>query len=171
MSFQCNKGFILYGAHERTCSEDGKWTGPQPYCVGKEISFKFSFWPYIYICLFLFFFFHRSKQNYKFSSFKSSLELSSRIPLDQFRNYVGVIRLGEWNFEKGPQSDIQLRVAWIKIRVDCFMLRNNLDCTPGPWIVFWGCSQLEGSYLNLCVKKDSQLVHRNIIVVVSPRPC
>ncbi|XP_067016859.1 C4b-binding protein alpha chain-like isoform X1 [Acropora muricata] len=33
LSFQCNKGFILYGAHERTCSEDGKWTGPQPYCV------------------------------------------------------------------------------------------------------------------------------------------
>ncbi|XP_068726553.1 zona pellucida sperm-binding protein 3 receptor-like isoform X1 [Montipora capricornis] len=33
LSFQCNKGFILYGAHERTCNDDGKWTGPQPYCV------------------------------------------------------------------------------------------------------------------------------------------
>lgn len=40
------------------------------------------------ICLLLFFFFHRSKQNYKFSSFKSSLELRSRIPLDQFRNFT-----------------------------------------------------------------------------------
>lgn len=34
------------------------------------------------------FFFHLSKQNYNFSSFKSSLELSSRIPLDQFRKFT-----------------------------------------------------------------------------------
>ena len=43
------------------------------------------------------------------------------------------------------------------------MLRNNLDCTSGPWIVFLGCSQLEGSYLNVRVKKDSHLVHRGIV--------
>ncbi|KAM7431863.1 CUB and sushi domain-containing protein 3 [Porites harrisoni] len=33
LSFLCNKGFILFGSHERSCEGGGKWTGVQPYCV------------------------------------------------------------------------------------------------------------------------------------------
>uniref|UniRef100_A0A672YTG6 Sushi domain-containing protein 2-like n=1 Tax=Sphaeramia orbicularis TaxID=375764 RepID=A0A672YTG6_9TELE len=31
LSFSCNEGFILYGSSERTCLDDGTWTGEQPY--------------------------------------------------------------------------------------------------------------------------------------------
>lgn len=37
LSFQCNKGFILFGSYERSCDEDGKWTGVQPYCIGNPL--------------------------------------------------------------------------------------------------------------------------------------
>ncbi|XP_068994992.1 sushi domain-containing protein 2 [Embiotoca jacksoni] len=33
LSFSCNEGYRLYGSTERTCVDDGTWTGEQPYCV------------------------------------------------------------------------------------------------------------------------------------------
>lgn len=33
VSFTCNEGFILYGSKERTCQDDGTWTGEQPFCI------------------------------------------------------------------------------------------------------------------------------------------
>ncbi|KAJ4922948.1 hypothetical protein JOQ06_021269 [Pogonophryne albipinna] len=33
LSFTCNEGFSLYGSMERTCLDDGSWTGEQPYCI------------------------------------------------------------------------------------------------------------------------------------------
>ncbi|TKS78565.1 Sushi domain-containing protein 2 [Collichthys lucidus] len=33
VSFTCNEGYILYGSTERTCLDDGTWTGEQPYCI------------------------------------------------------------------------------------------------------------------------------------------
>lgn len=33
VSFSCNEGFILYGSKERTCQNDGTWTGEQPFCI------------------------------------------------------------------------------------------------------------------------------------------
>nr|XP_046241528.1 sushi domain-containing protein 2 isoform X2 [Scatophagus argus] len=33
LSFTCNEGYILYGSTERTCLDDGTWTGQQPYCI------------------------------------------------------------------------------------------------------------------------------------------
>ncbi|XP_034548771.1 sushi domain-containing protein 2 [Notolabrus celidotus] len=33
LSFTCSKGYILYRSTERTCLQDGTWTGEQPQCV------------------------------------------------------------------------------------------------------------------------------------------
>ncbi|XP_070759880.1 sushi domain-containing protein 2 [Enoplosus armatus] len=33
LSFTCGEGHILYGSTERTCLDDGTWTGEQPYCI------------------------------------------------------------------------------------------------------------------------------------------
>ncbi|KAK5932062.1 hypothetical protein CgunFtcFv8_003797 [Champsocephalus gunnari] len=33
LSFTCNEGFSLNGSTERTCLDDGSWTGEQPYCI------------------------------------------------------------------------------------------------------------------------------------------
>ncbi|XP_069379123.1 sushi domain-containing protein 2 [Paralichthys olivaceus] len=33
LSFSCNEGHILYGSTQRTCLDDGTWTGEQPYCI------------------------------------------------------------------------------------------------------------------------------------------
>ncbi|XP_041644119.1 sushi domain-containing protein 2 [Cheilinus undulatus] len=33
LSFTCSKDHILYGSSERTCLQDGTWTGNQPYCI------------------------------------------------------------------------------------------------------------------------------------------
>ncbi|XP_070689494.1 sushi domain-containing protein 2 [Pempheris klunzingeri] len=33
LSFTCNDGYVLFGSTERTCLDDGTWTGEQPYCV------------------------------------------------------------------------------------------------------------------------------------------
>ncbi|XP_044053587.1 sushi domain-containing protein 2 isoform X2 [Siniperca chuatsi] len=33
LSFTCNEGHILYGSTERTCLDDGTWTGDQPHCI------------------------------------------------------------------------------------------------------------------------------------------
>ncbi|XP_045890916.1 sushi domain-containing protein 2 isoform X3 [Micropterus dolomieu] len=37
LSFNCNEGHKLYGSTERTCSDDGTWTGEQPYCITDDI--------------------------------------------------------------------------------------------------------------------------------------
>ncbi|XP_041855315.1 sushi domain-containing protein 2 isoform X2 [Melanotaenia boesemani] len=37
LSFTCNEGYILYSSTERTCMEDGTWTGQQPYCMIEDI--------------------------------------------------------------------------------------------------------------------------------------
>ncbi|XP_017161997.1 sushi domain-containing protein 2 [Poecilia reticulata] len=33
LSFTCNEGYILYRSTERTCLQEGTWTGEQPYCI------------------------------------------------------------------------------------------------------------------------------------------
>ncbi|XP_071374973.1 sushi domain-containing protein 2 [Centroberyx affinis] len=33
LSFSCNEGYLFYGSPERTCLDDGTWTGVQPYCM------------------------------------------------------------------------------------------------------------------------------------------
>ncbi|XP_072289015.1 sushi domain-containing protein 2 [Eucyclogobius newberryi] len=33
VSFTCDLGFVLYGSAERTCHEDGAWTGSRPHCI------------------------------------------------------------------------------------------------------------------------------------------
>lgn len=33
VSFTCNKGYILFGSAERTCLNDGTWTGEEPFCI------------------------------------------------------------------------------------------------------------------------------------------
>ncbi|XP_049434450.1 sushi domain-containing protein 2 [Epinephelus fuscoguttatus] len=33
LSFTCSTGYTLYGSTERTCLDDGTWTGETPYCV------------------------------------------------------------------------------------------------------------------------------------------
>ncbi|XP_056134899.1 sushi domain-containing protein 2 [Lampris incognitus] len=33
LDFSCNEGFKLYGSSQRTCLEDGTWTGVQPHCL------------------------------------------------------------------------------------------------------------------------------------------
>ncbi|KAJ7375457.1 CUB and sushi domain-containing protein 1 [Desmophyllum pertusum] len=33
VSFRCNKGYIIFGSYERSCRDEGEWTGVQPYCV------------------------------------------------------------------------------------------------------------------------------------------
>ncbi|XP_029915562.1 sushi domain-containing protein 2 [Myripristis murdjan] len=33
LSFSCNAGYLFYGSPERTCVDDGTWTGEQPYCI------------------------------------------------------------------------------------------------------------------------------------------
>ncbi|XP_035514372.1 sushi domain-containing protein 2 isoform X1 [Morone saxatilis] len=33
LSFTCNEGYILYGSTERTCLDDGTWTGKQTNCI------------------------------------------------------------------------------------------------------------------------------------------
>ncbi|XP_035022120.2 sushi domain-containing protein 2 isoform X2 [Hippoglossus stenolepis] len=33
LSFSCNEGFILFRSTQRTCLDDGTWSGEQPFCV------------------------------------------------------------------------------------------------------------------------------------------
>uniref|UniRef100_A0A3Q2ZGJ4 Sushi domain containing 2 n=1 Tax=Kryptolebias marmoratus TaxID=37003 RepID=A0A3Q2ZGJ4_KRYMA len=33
LSFTCSEGYVLYGSTERTCVEDGTWTGEQAHCI------------------------------------------------------------------------------------------------------------------------------------------
>ncbi|XP_026177714.1 sushi domain-containing protein 2 isoform X2 [Mastacembelus armatus] len=33
LNFSCNDGYKLYGTAQRTCLDDGTWTGEQPYCI------------------------------------------------------------------------------------------------------------------------------------------
>uniref|UniRef100_A0A3Q1HH93 Uncharacterized protein n=1 Tax=Anabas testudineus TaxID=64144 RepID=A0A3Q1HH93_ANATE len=33
LSFSCNKGYKLYGSTQRTCLDDGTWTGGHPHCI------------------------------------------------------------------------------------------------------------------------------------------
>ncbi|KAM4579563.1 sushi domain-containing protein 2 [Fundulus diaphanus] len=33
LGFTCNEGYVLYRSTERTCLEEGMWTGEQPYCI------------------------------------------------------------------------------------------------------------------------------------------
>ncbi|KAM7415698.1 hypothetical protein PAMA_017976 [Pampus argenteus] len=33
LNFSCSDGYILYGSPERTCLDDGTWTGEQPCCI------------------------------------------------------------------------------------------------------------------------------------------
>lgn len=37
VSYRCNKGYIIFGSYERSCRDEGEWTGVQPYCVGKYV--------------------------------------------------------------------------------------------------------------------------------------
>ncbi|XP_056231786.1 sushi domain-containing protein 2 [Seriola aureovittata] len=36
LSFSCSDGYILYGSTQRTCLDDGTWTGEQPYCITED---------------------------------------------------------------------------------------------------------------------------------------
>lgn len=36
-TYSCMPGYRLLGDDSRTCSENGKWTGTAPICVGKYI--------------------------------------------------------------------------------------------------------------------------------------
>ena len=33
-TYECNTGFTLMGNMERTCQDDGNWSGNEPTCVG-----------------------------------------------------------------------------------------------------------------------------------------
>ncbi len=37
--YRCNDGYILYGAHTRTCAADGAWTEDPPICLEMTMSF------------------------------------------------------------------------------------------------------------------------------------
>ncbi|XP_047238000.1 sushi domain-containing protein 2 isoform X2 [Girardinichthys multiradiatus] len=37
LGFTCNEGYILYKSTERTCLEEGMWTGEQPYCISAAL--------------------------------------------------------------------------------------------------------------------------------------
>jgi hypothetical protein len=36
--YRCNDGYILYGAHTRTCAADGAWTEAPPVCLEMTVS-------------------------------------------------------------------------------------------------------------------------------------
>ncbi|KAM6930980.1 sushi domain-containing protein 2 [Xenentodon cancila] len=36
LSFTCNEGYILYRSSERTCMDEGTWTGEQPCCITED---------------------------------------------------------------------------------------------------------------------------------------
>lgn len=37
LRFTCEAGYMLMGSSERTCLQNGSWSGTQPVCEGKEI--------------------------------------------------------------------------------------------------------------------------------------
>ena len=37
-TYECNSGFTLVGNQERTCQEDGSWSGMDPGCAGMSYS-------------------------------------------------------------------------------------------------------------------------------------
>ena len=32
--YMCKAGYVIFGSPTRTCSEEGRWTGVKPFCVG-----------------------------------------------------------------------------------------------------------------------------------------
>lgn len=36
LRFTCEAGYMLMGSSERTCLQNGSWSGTQPVCEGKE---------------------------------------------------------------------------------------------------------------------------------------
>ncbi|KAM9743348.1 sushi domain-containing protein 2 isoform 2-T2 [Menidia menidia] len=36
VKFSCDEGFTMFGSRERSCAEDGSWTGEQPYCFKED---------------------------------------------------------------------------------------------------------------------------------------
>ena len=41
--YSCEKGYMIYGEAERTCSYNGKWTGAEPTCKREYIHYHYEY--------------------------------------------------------------------------------------------------------------------------------